>query len=1362
MHNWIAVSGLLLLLIPVVAHGGRVEGRDLVGESLSNAIWHERLAAARGGDTIDLKLTLNHLDSAIQGLADQEERADTLEGIINAREAIAVSLAVQSRLIMGFSPLFPVLFSKDDLLVRNGSHEAYAVRRVVGEIGGIIPGFPIAKARTPMVIVSASGDSAAEAAARHSISSLSGLSTMRVIEHVTLAGILAPGELEELRHGDPELPLAQVLGSLKGNMPGFEGLHFLRIAPLESRERVTLATVEYGLYRDSGYEEMVRKFGFAESGAPGTAASILIILLMLPLQYAFIRFARRMDGDIHSVDPPPAWTGLLAAFVGYFTAWLGMKGISGMLPEPTTLILSLSGLKFLLMAGVALAILPMLIAVIGAMRLRPLSGKLVNPDTLGVLLLGALFGSFARIAELTLARFGWDWVGAPLVMGALSLLLLGGGGALGFARGLGRDRAWLAFGVIMLVGTGFAMVAALRMDLFAPILVTIAVVALAYGVRYVIVILERWRANPVSPTNRTSPGSSIIEGSFASRLYQPDLVLPGVLHNTVEQLVDRVVDDHEPKRGLRWIQIKGMRGAGKSRLQQELGARLVDILPGEPLLLSAGCAESSVGGTDVPYALFRIMLSEHLALERMASASSAMRDLQNSAAASTLKTAMRVAGLGPLSGLLDNVGKEENAEVATDHEIALSIAKKIESLSTGKALVVLLDDLHDIDEGSLIALGATFRRLETNGSGHVVVITTSNVGSTVPAELSKFMDRFASSVIEPIIDLETILPDISEAMQEGVLSCLGFDLISRQRLIEEMAARAIDYPADILRFVKTIHDAGLIEVSGQSSTLCRNADLSEIPSPTDTCSIVDTLTEGLSPQVVEVLRCAALLGYRFRPSILASIFGMELLTLLSELDSCSIRGIVVDIEDKDDYYEFADARTMALFREDVRRSMRRRTSTGMAIPQAVREYHRRYVKVAGDALVAEWDDLKVAPLEEISALASHARYLAESDPAVTVRWTLLHGQLCMERGMTSAAQRSLEHAWEAIDQPATQALPVQQKLEVAASLVDVMLRNGYKGDRLEHLVQRAEEWLGSGPLQEHFDQRVTWSLRGAEVAYRRRNFDQCGNYAEQVASDPNASMVQRARGKFLAAASLPLTDPVVRSQALTAMIREVENDLEGLAKSENRRILLRIKAEALNTLGMNVIHGENEAERAREIFQQALDINQGDDAPDRLGTRISLGGLGDSLKALCRFDEAEVRYRENLHESINEDELEGIVRMSSSIGSMLLDRYERSKGCDTGLLKEAESLYMLSLKNADRQENPIGQAYALAGIARHRKLARQATDGLILLIEGRIDGLQRNSAAFSILVEGLNKLKEQGTISEAELGKLKDIIGSGT
>lgn len=1324
-------------------------------DAIAAARWHENLSNARGGDQTELRLAIGELDRAIDFLLAEGASAAEISSLKTARTSLTAQLTIQERLLTGFSPLFPMLLGQDDLLVRNGSHEAAAVRRVILDLSRLIPGLALDKARTPVVIISVDENSTAEIIAAAAIRKQAGLNALG---RVQLAEILDYSELSNLRNSEPESALQHLHDALIDMGWNITGLHFLRINSIETRGRVAAVQVDYGIYRGARYEPLISRYGYGEAGAPGTAASLLIILLMLPTQFLLVMLARRIDTDLISSEPPPFWSGFIAAVLGYIAVWLAFQGLSKIFPGAMTLTMSLMGLQFLLAIALAVAILPMFIVVMGATRFPMISGKLSNLDTLSVLLVGALFGAFARSAEITLARFGWDWVSAPLIVGALSLLVLGVTGSLGFVRGLGRDKTWLAFGVVMLAGTGATMLAGLRLELLTPLITAAVVIVLAFITKLIVLTWERRSARARAQRQSIANRELVAQGSLTQRLRSPPFVLPELLDNEFNRIISSVFDNLCKNQHFHWIQITGYSGSGKSRILQELGQRIAASDSHNPLVISGVCPESE-GGTALPYAPFREMLSEHLSVARMTDASTAVRELQESAAATTLKTAMRAAGLNPLAGLIDGAKPGNSTKVTSDKEIALSIAKKMTSLAAEHHLIVLLDDLHQIDTGSLLALRELITRQQMSDLSKIVFITTEAVSANNSSELKAFKSELAESTTSSQLQLEEFIPKTAGSMIEALLRCIGFDLISRQLIAEELLARVIDHPADILRFVQLADETGFLEHSGNSVILKRNSNLSILPSPKDACSAVDSLTQGLSDKTVEIIRCAALQGTRFRPSILADIFGVDLLDFLGELDEASLKGIVVDLEDCDDYYEFSDTRIAALFREDMRRSTRRREGVGIAMPQAVREYRRRYISYAEKLLSKKYQDPSFAPFDDISVIANHARFLTDTDSATAIRWTLLHGQMCLERGMTAAAQESLEFAWEAIAQNPGVDITDEQQLTVMSTLIDVLLRNGYQGDRLNDLLDSAELIFEKSANSVEQKLHIEWHLRGAEIYYRRRLFNRCGEYAQRVIENSCANMLEHMRARFLQAASLPLDNPNTRSAALAEVIADIDAYFTTEAyDSDARYSLLRVKAEALNTLGMSVIHGEKNPERAKEIFQEALEINQGEEAPDGLGMRISLGGLGDSLLTMGHTNEAEEAYRRNLSESLENDDMAGIVRMCSAIGGILLDKAAQRNSDSEHLLVEADALYMRSLQHADRQKNAIGQAFALAGLARHRQLANLPMNDIELQISSRIEFLKGNIAALSILKDALVKISEANSDNSCEAQKLLQYI----
>ncbi|MGA1224905.1 MAG: hypothetical protein ACO31E_10115, partial [Phycisphaerales bacterium] len=229
----------------------------------------------------------------------------------------------------------------------------------------------------------------------------------------------------------------------------------------------------------------------------------------------------------------------------------------------------------------------------------------------------------------------------------------------------------------------------------------------------------------------------------------------------------------------------------------------------------------------------------------------------------------------------------------------------------------------------------------------------------------------------------------------------------------------------------------------------------------------------------------------------------------------------------DDCFEFADRRVAAAFRAEARRALFA-SGERAGIPQAVREYHRRFVKVAGSELDTRWGGVRDAPYAEVASIAEHALELRDADPASAARWALAAADRCLDRGLDGAARRVLEPAFEALRRHRTPGVTVQLRFRLARSLVRAMLGEGGEGELLDRAIAEGDRLVAESIDDAHSTERADWELLAAEALYRNRRFEEVERRAIAVSKCAGASHGSTLRAAFLRAASMPMTDFAAR------------------------------------------------------------------------------------------------------------------------------------------------------------------------------------------------------------------------------------------
>jgi tetratricopeptide (TPR) repeat protein len=140
-----------------------------------------------------------------------------------------------------------------------------------------------------------------------------------------------------------------------------------------------------------------------------------------------------------------------------------------------------------------------------------------------------------------------------------------------------------------------------------------------------------------------------------------------------------------------------------------------------------------------------------------------------------------------------------------------------------------------------------------------------------------------------------------------------------------------------------------------------------------------------------------------------------------------------------------------------------------------------------------------------------------------------------------------------------------------------------------------------------------------------------------------------------------------------------------------------VKAELANNFGFVVMR--TEPELAMKYFNQAVEIREIPEINDQKGIGIAHGGIGDCLSAMGDIDGARKAYLVNYDISKRNGDMQGVGRMSSMLGGLILRELASSEDePKADKLKSAEKYYRESLAVALQQNNGISISFAMAGL----------------------------------------------------------------
>lgn len=1057
--------------------------------------------------------------------------------------------------------------------------------------------------------------------------------------------------------------------------------------------------------------------GFAQSTRGGLAVALLIAMIGgIPLVPALAWLFRRSRLDprreLNSAPAPSWWLGPAAVAGGFVFAFLVRSGFVAAEPDLTMPMTSIVARAWAFGTPLALLALPVVVVYVLAPRIPGVAGLMRHGDAVATLLIGAWLG-----AQCHLLGHAISVLGTPAAITAMLGPTLAGMCSLGFlahrwcrwqSDGDRRDAitaacAGLALLVVVLAefrleGDGL-LVATLAP--FIPI--GLGEVATALAVR------------------RSSRDVGVLKpNTLRDNLRTPDYIETGAIRVEFARVREHLIGEASFDPAIEVVWIAGDRGSGKTRFAEELAtqvsraAREGEAIP-EILVALGDCCEPGDPAGEVPFKPFRQALGELLGLGRFTDPTAQSRKLQ---AGLTRLAGNTVVG-GALSLALDlgDDGGDDKANLAVVAEQILNamVARVIPSHTDedGCRILLILDDVQWMDDESFRLFRILLHRLasrfveEERLWNRVAIILTARTDCdeehvTRSEEILSVLESLGKEGTVDLLKItsfERLLSgdEVSSEWLDAYFDAVNATPRARRQIGARLDSGRVR-PLDRLEFISLALEQGLVrERHGRLDVVPGTSldSLDDVGSDFD--EMVRREIDGLDARLVEILHCAAVIGREFRPSVLARIFHLDELELLSLLRQAEERRIVVDDRATDDLHRFHDKRIAGVFRaaggagrDDLR--------------QMVREYHARYVEARQDELARTGQDASRLPLSEIAQLAHHASMVADRLPVAAIIW-----------GDRAAARAERERLWG-------------RALQLIGPAVRLVRRESFglsESDRIAVLTRHARIVLAAEEGLDDASDSVAFamSLSGTKAAKA-----DLANLASLLAYRRHDSVAAEAHAREALSLSEPDTAAHLRARfhELISRPRRASADLEALLRDTRRAQaseapvpLIELESEILNTLGWTCLYGDDDPSSAATAFERALELNRDSRLLDRKGEAISLGGLGDVWMRRSRdgseeaaWEEAARCYAANLAISEQDGDQRGVATMHSKLGGIALDRVERG-GAEPGTLESAVRHYEMSLDVAARVRDAVGMRFAMQGLARAAAMGGLAVEAIV-------------------------------------------------
>ena len=412
------------------------------------------------------------------------------------------------------------------------------------------------------------------------------------------------------------------------------------------------------------------------------------------------------------------------------------------------------------------------------------------------------------------------------------------------------------------------------------------------------------------------------------------------------------------------IHLKGTAGIGKTALIESL---LNDkaLNQAKDTYWYYGDCDEFTEGKALPYEPFYQAFSEHIGQGVFYSG--------NESALAVLKGASTVLSVTPLSDLSDSLDSEKIQTHAMPFEVINEISdylkefikehRKINKANneSGQTIIFVLDDIQwmDLETNETLQLFIKeFKKLcaENDVYGKLVLIETENpFANTENKNLASFFELIYELKKKNVLNL-TIWDNkenkvsgfkFNEIYNEKFLySFLTkenikfiFDQASLKQIYDYATQNEVNSSRNLLEIIKYLLENGQLVLEDQMIVLKESSALNNIPLSTNEDLLLYSIFESIDAKLLKILCSGSFVGQQFEANVLSQLWNIDRLNLLHALLEAEKKGIIIDLNDTDDYYAFTS--------KQVRRALQsyalNDTKNTNRIPQIVLEYHRKII-----------------------------------------------------------------------------------------------------------------------------------------------------------------------------------------------------------------------------------------------------------------------------------------------------------------------------------------------------------------------------------------------------------------------------------
>jgi len=779
------------------------------------------------------------------------------------------------------------------------------------------------------------------------------------------------------------------------------------------------------------------------------------------------------------------------------------------------------------------------------------------------------------------------------------------------------------------------------------------------------------------------------------------------------QLFERV-SDGIIKEDLYHVILCGEGGSGKSAAARELINRLrTDVVANSAYkrltVLRGQCEQISQDEKGEPYAVFRDVFSPLLGISRSGKSAHSSNPLDSAVGA-------LIENFVPFQSILFPPIEHESEMPISEEGMLISIVKSLTTIHSDNLVIVLIEDLQWIDEGSRKLLVRLIDKVKsTEGGNLLLIITTRNIDD--PKEIGLENNSYELTDPDDILKGKILVKSLG--LKDRVAHKIIEDTKSPQGGLFWMLQTVFNLASkDYLRR----EENGFDWAPGFS-------DKETIPVPAD---FISSVRESLNQhkEYLSIVTCAACMGQQFNVNFLARVLKTDRLTVLSKLKELEENtGFVYDLKDKNDIFAFRSNFILESVRQILGIKFEGPESANVA--QLVREYHARLA----EAIEQDYSETNT---QNLFLLARHY-YAAGSSRAKNA----LHYALKAAHAAKNLYQHEEAMEYVGMARDCARILNQVDSFEVELLLLQCQISHIHRPFATD--ATRA----GLNFLERMGDEEIPIPLRIsiARSCFDSGNYESCLTISKMILqeSEPADNPVVVAEAKQFIGISLLELDSSENVEESDRLISEALEILKSCPQTDIQAQALQ--ARASDSYG-NLLLRRQEWEKAHEMFALSAAIKNSPQIQDILGLSRSLRGLGDVAFALDDIKKAVNNYTHSLELDQQTHDEFGQSLKHSKLGGCYLK---------VGDYESAISHYEESYQHAitgvtGKIFADIGLLHGYLGLSQVEDIKRVLNDLLDLM-----NSLEKKSGPWSSALEAaVDQCKERYELNE--LYRLKDLL----